>query len=1028
MSYSFVLKTTFLVILAACSKTCLAQQLQILFEHFTSENGISSDRVEDITQDKFGFLWIATTDGLNRFDGRSFTVYHHDVRDSFSIPDDVINSLCADSSGRVWAATNGGLCYYDFSDDHFHNISIRKYAAEPTDPLRVYDIACSQENNIWFLTRRHLHVLRTDHTIESYSLPLTENEAVISLSFDKRGNILLGSNQNEVIQFDLNTHNITKIKLPYNTDNKSGFSDITAVGFLAVNADSVWVATWQGGLQLLTYSLHGYAARSFTDEQDEHAGKWLIIDATPASRHQLWTASYGDGLSLFDTKSGVFTQHFHHDPSDSKSLSTDLVNKIFKDAFGTLWVGTNNGLDKYDPMMHQFSFLKIPDELMSNSLRQLPNDVVEDAADSSHQSIWIAVSGAGLFHYNKNSNQFRHFVHEERNKNSLLSDYVYSLINDHLGKLWIGTRDGICTYNNEQNQFTTIHCQTVGGRFPQQVESMIEDHLNRIWITTSSFGVFCYNPATNELICYSHEEANPQSLPENHVFCVFEDHLEKIWAGTQSLGLCRLDEAKGNWKCFQNVSGDLKSLPSNNVYAVTEDNQKHLWVATENGLAMMNSSDESFENYFTADGLCSNDIFGLHPDNRDHLWLATNNGLSDFDCRRKTFKNYSTADGLMTNHLGGAFCINNDGTIYIGSKGGVTFFNPEALRINLRIPPVVITSFKVFDKPAAIVRSGEIVEPIHLSYKQNMVSFNFAALNFTNAEHNHYAYKLEGFDDDWIDCGNKTSATYTNLDGGDYVFRVKGANNDDVWNEEGTSVSIHITPPYWQTWWFYLLVILAVASILYAAYRIRIAQILRLQNIRQRIARDLHDDIGSTLSSISMMSQMGTSTSNENEKPKELFSTISKASRQAMDLMSDIVWSVNPENDKMENIIVRMREYASEILDAARVDFKIETDPSVQRLQLSMDKRKDFFLIYKEAVNNLAKYSIATKATIRIFFRENELHLEVSDNGIGFDSEKKFSGNGLKNMKSRAAAMKGKFSVTSKQNGGTTILISFHIP
>jgi len=221
--YSTALKTTFLFALAALNQICPAQQPQILFEHYTRENGISSDRIEDIAQDKFGFLWIATTDGLNRFDGRSFTVYHHDVRDSFSIPDDVINALCADSAGRIWIATNGGLCYYNFSDDRFHNIPIQKYVAEPTDPFRVYDVVCSHGNDIWFLTRRHLHVLRRDHSISSYSLPLTENESVVSLSFDKRENILIGSNQNEVIQFDLKTHQCTKIKLPYNSSNKSGF-------------------------------------------------------------------------------------------------------------------------------------------------------------------------------------------------------------------------------------------------------------------------------------------------------------------------------------------------------------------------------------------------------------------------------------------------------------------------------------------------------------------------------------------------------------------------------------------------------------------------------------------------------------------------------------------------------------------------------------------------------------------------------------------------------------------------------------
>ncbi|MEO6133487.1 MAG: triple tyrosine motif-containing protein, partial [Saprospiraceae bacterium] len=315
----------------------------------------------------------------------------------------------------------------------------------------------------------------------------------------------------------------------------------------------------------------------------------------------------------------------------------------------------------------------------------------------------------------------------------------------------------------------------------------------------------------------------------------------------------------------------------------------------------------------------------------------------------------------------------------------------------------------------------------HLSYKENMITFDFAALNFTNSILNQYAYKLEGFNEDWIHSGNKQSATFTNLDGGTYTFRVKAANNDGVWNEIGTEVVLIVDPPYWKTWWFYLLCVLFIAGVLYALYRFRINQILKLQHIRMRISRDLHDDIGSTLSSINMMSSMAGAVNDSEKKSSDLFQTISSASRQALELMNDIVWSINPKNDKMEMIIIRMRQYASEMLEAAQIPFTIEMDDACKQIILPIEKRKDFYLIFKEAINNLAKYSNANKVDIRLHYVNRLLALLISDDGHGFDPSADQKGNGLKNMKARAEMLRGDLNISSKPGAGTTIALNIPV-
>ncbi len=502
---------------------------------------------------------------------------------------------------------------------------------------------------------------------------------------------------------------------------------------------------------------------------------------------------------------------------------------------------------------------------------------------------------------------------------------------------------------------------------------------------------------------------------------MLQDHEGHLWIGTQNRGLCRLEKATGTFRYFEYKRNATGTIPDNGIYDLHEDTQHHLWIATENGLAEMRLDDFSVTVYTTQDGLCNNDVFSITPDHAGDYWLATNNGLSKMDPRSKKFKNYYIADGLPVNRLSGAVYLNRLGTLYLGTSGMISYCQPSRMQINKRVPPVVITHFRVFDEPQPIQRRGSDLEPIRLSYRQNMITFDFAALNFTNSALNQYAYRLVGFDDHWIFCGNKQTATFTNLDGGTYTFQVKAANNDGVWNEQGANVTIFVQSPFWKTGWFFIGLFLLAAGILYAAYRFRIQQLVKLQQIRMRISRDLHDDIGSTLSSINMISTMAHERNPPESKARELFSTISSASNQAMDLMNDIVWSINPKNDRMEMILIRMRQYASEILEAAGIAFTLEMDDACRHLSLPIEKRKDFYLIFKEAINNLAKYAKASEAGIALSYAHRTLRMVIRDNGTGFDTTVSHSGNGLKNMRARAGQLKGALTIVSKPGQGTQI-------
>ncbi len=1013
-----ILTTLFFGISLIIASPLFAQQENIRFEHFTQDHGLSAP-VTKIAQDHFGFLWLGTTDGLNRFDGKNFIVYRNIAGDTHSLVNNIINDLNVDSQGRVWVATNGGLCYYHFSDDAFHAITFND-TLEKIDRHRVHAVVDAKDGGIWFATKTILHYWREHQPVESHVISRATDFTIKCLYVDPNHHVWIGTNDH---LFAINTDSkkliSTKITSLFSRETKLR---VTIHPIIPYQKDTLLIGSWFGGVHKIFLSGDSIQSISLPDELETHPRKHVVKGMCRDQSGAYWVGTYGNGLSILEAPSATFTGHYHHDPADPKSLSSEYVYDVFIDASGILWIGTEEGLDKFDPLTQQFKSIPIPSPSTGFSVYQLPGFMVEDIHDP--QWLWITVSGLGLFQYNASTRQFNHYYNDPKQPGSLPDNTLFTLYQDDQGRNWVGTKSGLCLLDTRQNKFTPVTFP--GQMMPLSVHKIIQDQQKNFWFATYSSGVYYYNELEKTMIHYAYDETNPNSLPDNRVFCMMADHDGHIWIGTQNRGLCRLDPLTGKFIFFKHTKSDLGTIPDNGIYDLWEDANHHLWIATENGLAEMDLNDFSIRIYTTKDGLCNNDIFSIMPDHQGYFWFATNNGLSRFDPVKKTFKNYFMHDGLPTNSISGALYSSSDGTLYFGTSGMITYCQPGFMKMNKRIPPVVITNFKIFDKQVPVMRKDEMLQPIHLSYRENMITFDFAALNFTNSLLNQYAYKLEGFDDQWIYCGYKQSATFTNLDGGSYTFRVKAANNDGTWNEEGTYATVIVHPPYWKTWWFYLLCALVVTGILYIIYRFRINQLLKLQQIRLRISRDLHDDIGSTLSSINMISSMATQTHPEEKKAGDLFKTISTASRQAMELMSDIVWSINPKNDRMEMILIRMRQYASEILEAAHISFSIDMDEASQQVVLPVEKRKDFYLIFKEAINNLAKYSRAKHASIHIELKHRMLVLLVSDDGIGFDPAQPYSGNGLKNMKARAVQIHGDLSFESKPGDG--VRISLKIP
>ncbi len=479
---------------------------------------------------------------------------------------------------------------------------------------------------------------------------------------------------------------------------------------------------------------------------------------------------------------------------------------------------------------------------------------------------------------------------------------------------------------------------------------------------------------------------------------------------------------------YYNNPNDASSFPERSpVQGLTIDSKNNVWCASWNGVLYWNASDESpdFRRLTRKDGLCNDKVFKVHADKHDYIWIGTLRGISCFDPGQRTFRNYYTPQGLYKDEVSNFFKNQVSGEIMVGYDGSMDVFDPGLAMRKKETPSIVITGFRIFnqqykDNKKLFVNKGLV----GLSPGQNMVTISFSALSFTDPHEVRYAYKMEGVDKDWIVTENDF-VTYHNLPSGSRRFYVRARNAEGMWSAEDTWLEIDLAPPFYKKWWFLTLVFALIVAVIYLIYRDRIRRLEEKFRIRSTIARDLHDEIGSTLTSINILSRVSHSNLDKDQgKAAGLLQKITEQSQDMQQSMSDIIWAIKPDNDKLENMAARMREYLSQTLEAKNIEIKFEADEQALKESLSMEHRKDFFLIFKEAVNNAAKYSSSNTVTVNLRKVKNNIVLSVSDEGCGFDVTKKYSSNGLKNMQSRAASLKAALIITSAPGKGTIVQLT----
>lgn len=811
------------VFILPCSGYLFSQK-NIDFEQIGIADGLSQNTVYAILQDSRGFLWFGTEDGLNRYDGYTFKVYKHNSDAPGSLSNNRVQAIYEDRSGTLWVGTHGGLNKFDRSTETFTH-----FISEPSNPDSLSNntvgaIRGEEPGILWLGTDSGLNRFdsktgKFTRRFQSMGIDGLSKSPVRALGLEKPGVLWIGTMNDGVYKLadGKSTHYLNEPGNPNSLSNNR-------IEAICIDSSGVpWLGTRDG---LNKFDVGSGTFINYNKKYSQVFGQGtyirslacltLVVNGKASTFLSIGT--YGEGLYLLNEETGSLI-HCRFKPGSPAGLSSNYIQCIYEDDSGIVWIGADSGLNKFDNKKQKFAHWAMepdnPDSLCNNSIWSIYKDRTG--------ILWVGTEG-GLERLDRGNNKCVRFTIEGSSIN-LADDRIMSIIEDRDGKLWIGTYiHGLYRFDREKKSFT--HFQSD----PSKPRGLINDHINTlyedksgtIWVG-SPMGLIKFDPRTETFTCHENIPGKKDCLSHGYVNVIYEDHAGEIWIGTKGgLNLYRPGSRTFlHWKADPN---DPKSLTNDNVSSIREGKPGIFWIGTwGGGLNRFHRESGTFTHYLEKDGLPNEIIYSILSDENGNLWLSTNKGISRFDPDKETFKNYDVGDGLQSNEFNsGAYYKSEDGEMFFGGINGFNAFYPHKITDNPHVPPVVITDFQVFGEPVTIgaksLLKQSVIETsaIRLPHDITVFSFDFAALDFSNPKKNKYAYKMEGFDKDWnYRDSSRRYVTYTNLNPGEYVFRVKGSNNDGVWNEQGRAIKIIIIPPIWKTWWFQFILAIVFAVLSY---------------------------------------------------------------------------------------------------------------------------------------------------------------------------------------------------------------------
>jgi diguanylate cyclase (GGDEF)-like protein len=819
------------------------------FARLGPDAGLSAGGVMAILQDRQGFLWLGTEDGLDRYDGYDLRHHVHDRARGGSLPNNWVAALAEDTAGTLWVGTDGGgVVGLNPANGSFAELPLIGGEA-PVDPQeKVRAVRIDDHGVMWVATRdaglimvdraAH-HTQRFRHSRDEASL---SSDSVFSVLIDRNGAIWVGTG-NGLDKLDAATGRIERqagllARLPGMRPDA-----LVVNALLEDQHGDLWIATNSGLLR-----------------RDAESGSFSVFHNRPADAHslpgervqallqdsagRLWIGT-SSGLALYEGLGDKFA-NYRRDPADPATLPDDSVISLYEDRGGLLWVGTKaGGVAKWNSRSWSFG------HHAGAQADGIAESNVSAFAMDPAGTLWIADLGNGIDAIDRQHGTSEHFHHVANDPLSLPDDRVTALLFDRTGALWVGTMTaGLSRFDPHQHHLSTFKhdANDPTSLGAPGVMSLLEDSSGRIWVGTYGGGLSLLDQATGRFTRYVMDAANPETLSGDRATALAEDPSGRIWVGTDGGGLSLLDPISGRVARFAHDPRSAHSLSANTVYAIRVDQRARVWIGTRGGGldevvgSALEPASIRFRNYSESDGLPNNTIYGIETSSGGRLWLSTNRGLSRFDTNTHEVRNFLAAHGLQGDEFNfGAHLRSAEGELFFGGPHGYNAFFPERLRFDDIPPPVVLTAFLKLNEPARTSLPHERLHAIDLSYRDDVVTFEFAALDFVSPADNTYRYMLEGFDKDWVNAGAKHRVTYTNLAGGHYTFKVSAANSDGKWNEAALALPIVMQPPPWKTNWAYAGYVAALALLIYAVWYSQHKKLQREARYAQRLEQDVRD-------------------------------------------------------------------------------------------------------------------------------------------------------------------------------------------
>lgn len=1009
--------------LATCF--CLQARNQPRFTHLTLADGLSQSQVLDVVQDQTGFLWFATQDGLNRYDGYNFQVW----RDNNSeLGGNRITALVSDEA-QLWIGTRShGL----FRFDQVTATVVPVLSQVQDAPKTILSLVQDASGTLWVGTRKQglWYVAPEDGTLKPAKLTHAaqlSSRNVTALFVDDAGMLWIGHNAG-LLCIDP----VTRM------DQKPAWVDHAKLEMIqaieAGSAKQLWLASERHGLFQLDRAAS--SLRHFSHDASDPASlsSNLVSSLMFDSQQQLWVGTRDRGLNLLRPASSGF-ERFQRDIRDQNSIGSNKIWSLFEDRGGVIWIGTgDNGISKLVPELKPFHHVAfLPQQ------NAYTDDLVITALTNHGDAAWIGTWGQGIYRFDPRSSQVQHFAVEQfaEARGATLVTAIHVAAPD---QVWLGVWDqDLVRFNPQSGERTRF-----SGDFDKPLRiTGIQPLDGDLYLSTFGAGLLRFDPESGAFEQFKSQPDDPNSLAGNALMASVVAGPQQLWIPTIDGGLSHYDAQQNRFTRFQHDSQQPDSLANNRITCALVDRQGRLWVGSDGGgLHLQQGDGNRFVRFTVGDGLPNNVINSILEDSEGMLWISTNRGIAHMNPASKQIRVFGAGEGLPLEYNASIASKAADGTLYFGGQRGFVYFDPQAIQDNTQPPPLAFTDLKVFNQSLPLPQSLQHTEALELSYKQNFFAFEFAALDFNNPEANQYAYMLEGFDRAWIKSGTRNYASYTNLAGGSYRFRVKASNSDGYWNETGIAIDLIVIPPFWQTTWFKILVIMIAMGgtgglvFLIARKKLREVQAARERESevnqqmnqsreaeRLRLAQELHDGPLQDLHAIQIQMAMQRNQAN---------SKITDYLKQVIQNLRFLCGELRPPALGHFGLEVAIRSH-TELLKEKYPDLSIKLQLSHDQHSLPAEMRLALFRIFQESVNNAIQHSHCEEIQVTFVWDAEMITLEISDDGSGFAYQdymeySKKGHFGLMGISERARGIGGTLKILTMPNRGTAVRVQIPHP